>query len=630
VEFQEPETEIKRLKLLHQYRILDTVPEKHFDDLTQLAAYICQTPISAVSLTDFQRQWYKSKIGFNATEELREMTFCAHAVLQSEVFVIPDTLTDKRFANNPFVTGEANIRFYAGAPLRTPQGLALGTLCVLDHVPRELSCQQIQSLSVLAEQVVTQLELRRNVQNLKLNIVKRQKSEAQLRHNVFHDGLTGLPNRALFMKQLSAAILRSQRLSNRLFAVLFIDLDRFKVINDSLGHGVGDQLLIKTASRLKSCMRHGDVVARLGGDEFVILLNDIQSIRDATDVADRIQAALTLPFNFSGQEVFISLSVGITLSTTGYQRPEDFLRDADTAMYRAKAYGKARYEIFDVSMHDSAVKQMQLENDLRRAIERREFEIYFQPIVCLESRKVSGFEALIRWQHPTRGLLDPTDFIAVAEETGAIIPIGYWVLSEACRQLHSWQLEYGATSLTMSVNLSTKQFSQRNLIEQISSILQSTGLNPRSLKLEITETAIMENAASAAEMLLKLRDLGIEIYMDDFGTGYSSLSSLHHFPVDLLKIDQSFINGLESGGEKSKIVQTIMTLTQNLGINAIAEGVETTEQISILRMLQCKFGQGYFFSKPLNRAAATIIAQHCNNAGEAYPDCSAQSVEKTA
>jgi diguanylate cyclase (GGDEF)-like protein len=628
VEFQEPETEIKRLKLLHQYRILDTVPEKHFDDLTQLAAYICQTPISAISLTDFQRQWYKSKIGFNATEELREMTFCAHAVLQSEVFVIPDTSTDYRFANNPFVTGEANIRFYAGAPLRTPQGLALGTLCVLDHIPRELSCQQIQSLGVLAEQVVTQLELRRNVQNLKLNIVKRQKSEAQLRHNVFHDGLTGLPNRALFMKRLGAAIAKVQRFSNSLFAVLFVDLDRFKVINDSLGHGVGDQLLIETASRLKSCMRNEDMVARLGGDEFTILLNDIQSICDATDIADRIQTALTLPFNFSGQEVFISLSVGITLSTTGYQRPEDFLRDADTAMYRAKAYGKARYEIFDASMHDSAVKQMQLENDLRRAIERQEFEIYFQPIVCLESSKVSGFEALIRWQHPTRGLLDPVDFIEVAEETGAIIPIGYWILSEACRQLHLWQVKYGATSLTMSVNLSTKQFSQRNLLEQISSILQSTGLNPCSLKLEITETAIMENAASAAEMLLQLRDLGIEIYMDDFGTGYSSLSSLHHFPVDLLKIDQSFINGLETGGEKSKIVQTIMTLTQNLGINAIAEGVETAEQISILRMLQCKFGQGYFFSKPLDKTAAeTMIAKNWHKAGEAnsHPDCSAQS-----
>jgi diguanylate cyclase (GGDEF)-like protein len=608
-----PEIELKRLKLLHQYRILDTLPEKHFDDLTRLATYICQTPISAISLTDDKRQWYKSRIGFTSTEEPREITFCAHTIQQTGLFIIPDTLADTRFAHNPFVVGEANIRFYAGAPLRTPSGVALGTLCVLDHIPRNLNHEQLDSLNVLAQQVVTQLELRRNVEHLKYNIVKRQKSEAQLRHNVFHDSLTGLPNRTLFIKRLRAAIAKTQRCKSYLFAVLFVDLDRFKVVNDSLGHMLGDQMLIGTASRLKTCMRHEDVVARLGGDEFVILLNDIQSINDATDIADRIQEALALPFNFCGQEVFTSLSVGIALSTTGHQRPEDFLRDADTAMYQAKAFGKARYKIFNTAMHDSAVKLMQLENDLRRAIERQEFQIYFQPIIRLENSKISGFESLIRWQHPIQGLLDPVNFIAVAEETGAIIPMGYWILTEACRQLYEWQVKYSDPFLNISVNLSPKQLSQPNLIEQISQILQTTGLNPHSLKLEITETAIMENPESAALILSQLRELGIQICMDDFGTGYSSLSFLHRFPVDFLKIDQSFIVGIEQGAEKAKIVQTIMTLTQNLGLNAIAEGIETAEQVAKLKILQCEYGQGYFFSRPLDsKMAEKMIVQNFN------------------
>lgn len=605
-----PKTEIKRLKVLCQYQILDTVPETHFDDLTRLAAYICQTPIAAISLVDAKRQWFKSKMGFIATEEPRDITFCAYAIRQAELLVVPDTLADERFATNPFVIGDARIRFYAGAPLITPNGFTLGTLCVLDHVPRELSCEQIQFLQVLADQVVAQLELRRNLKDLKQSIIKGQKSEAKLRHHVFHDALTGLPNRALFMERLKSAILRAQWYKDYLFAVLFIDLDRFKVVNDSLGHMVGDQLLIATAHRLRACLRPEDMVARLGGDEFVILLKNIKSISDATDVADRLQAKLALPFNLSGQEVFTSISAGIALSTTGYHQPEDLLRDADTAMYRAKVLGKARYEIFDTDMHDSVVRLLQLENDLRRAIEHHEFQIYYQPIVLVETGKITGFEALVRWQHPTRGLLSPVDFISMAEETGAIVAIGYWVLSEACRQLHTWQLEFSAKSLTISVNLSSKQFSQPDLIEQIDRILQSTSLNAHSLKLEITESTIMENAESATEMLLQLRDLGIEIYLDDFGTGYSSLSSLHSFPVDVLKIDRSFISTINISNEKTKIVQAIMTLAQNLGMEAIAEGIETVEQMDQLRTLQCKYGQGYLFSEPVNKnAAEAIIAQ---------------------
>lgn len=604
-----PETEIERLQALCQYQILDTVPEAHFDNITRLAAYICQTPIAAISLSDAQRQWFKSKIGFMATEEPRDITFCAYTIRQGKLLVIPDTLADERFATNPFVVGDAQIRFYAGVPLITPRGFTLGTLCVLDHFPRELSCEQIQFLRVLADQVVAQLELRRNVKDLKQSMIERQKSEAKLRHHVFHDELTGLPNRTLLMKRLKSAILKTKWDTDYAFAVLFTDLDRFKVVNDSLGHIIGDQLLIATARRLKTCLRPVDMVARLGGDEFVILLDNIKSISDATDVAERIQAKLSLPFNLSEHEVFTSISVGIALGTTDYHQSEDLLRDADTAMYRAKVLGKARYEVFDTEMHNSVVKLMQLENDLRRAIEHQEFQIYYQPIVLLETGRIKGFEALIRWEHPTHGLLNPVDFISVAEETGAIIPIGYWVLFEACRQLRAWQLEF-AKPLTISVNLSSKQFSQPDLVEQIIHILQSTSLDARSLKLEITESTIMENAESATAMLLQLRDLGIEIYLDDFGTGYSSLSSLHRFPVDVLKIDRSFISTIQANHEKTKIVQVIMTLAENLGMDAIAEGIETVEQRDQLKALQCRYGQGYLFYQPVDKqTAAAIIAQ---------------------
>lgn len=605
-----PKVESERLKALCQYRILDTAPEAYFDDLTRLAAYICQTPIAAIGLTDAKRQWFKSKVGFIATEEPRDITFCTYTILQAELLVVEDTLADERFSGNPFVIGDACIRFYAGAPLVNPDGFVLGTLCVLDHVPRELSLEQQEALRILAHQVVTQLELRRNLEVLEQNIVERRKSEEQLRHNAFHDGLTNLPNRALFMDRLRWAIARTKQHKDFLFAVLFIDLDRFKVVNDSLGHTVGDQLLIAIAQRLKVCLRAEDMVARLGGDEFAILLHKINNASDAINVVKRIQEKLTLPFNLNGQEVFASTSVGIALSTDGYEQPEDLLRDADTAMYRAKALGRARYEVFDTPMHDHVVTLLQLETNLQRAIERQEFRTYYQPIVSLETGRITGFEALVRWQHPVRGLLTPAVFLSVAEETGAIVPVGYWVLRQACHQIRAWQLQFPEKPLAISVNLSGKQLSSPELVEQISQVLQETDLDACSLKLEITESAIMENSEAITAKLMHLRDLNVELHMDDFGTGYSSLSYLHHFPVDALKIDRSFISRLDVMGEKSEIVRTILTLARNLGIEAIAEGVETAKQMAQLKGLQCKYGQGYFFSKPVDsQTAEAMIAQ---------------------
>jgi diguanylate cyclase (GGDEF)-like protein/PAS domain S-box-containing protein len=440
------------------------------------------------------------------------------------------------------------------------------------------------------------------------DITDRKRAEEQLLHEAFHDGLTGLPNRALFMDHLKLSVERGKRREDRLFAVLFLDLDRFKVINDSLGHMVGDQLLVGIARRLEICLRPGDTVARLGGDEFTVLLEDLMSVTEAIDVADRLQKALALPFNLNGHEVFATVSIGIALSSTGYDKPEEVLRDADTAMYRAKMLGKARHEVFDKTMHARAMNLLQMEADLRRAIERKEFILHYQPIVALESGTISGFEALIRWQHPERGFVSPNEFISIAEETGLIIPIGHWVLEEACRQIHAWQEQYPQyPPLQISVNLSSKQFINANLIQQIRQVLKETCVEPHSLKLEITESMVMENVESAIEMLQQLRALGIELSIDDFGTGYSSLSYLHRFPISTLKIDRSFVSRMSDNNENAEIVRTILMLARSLKMDVVAEGVETKDQLSQLAMLECEYGQGYYFSRPLNVEAASKL-----------------------
>ncbi|MDQ3686562.1 MAG: EAL domain-containing protein [Acidobacteriota bacterium] len=437
------------------------------------------------------------------------------------------------------------------------------------------------------------------------DITDRKRAEDQLVHDAFHDALTGLPNRALFMDHLKMAINRSKRNDERLFAALFLDLDRFKIINDSLGHMVGDQLLVGIARRLESCLRPGDTVARLGGDEFTILLEDLTGAGEASEIAGRVQAELSVPFNLSGHEVFTTASIGIALSTIGYERAEDLLRDADTAMYRAKTLGKKRHEMFDRAMHDRAVSLLQLETDLRRAVERNEFVLEYQPIVSVETNAIRGFEALVRWRHPERGFIPPAEFIPMAEETGLIIPIGQWVLNEACRQMREWQDKlFTAETLTMSVNLSGKQFTQPDLIEQISKTLRDTKLDPRSLKLEITESMVMENIETAIDMLQQIRALGVELSIDDFGTGYSSLSYLHRFPIDTLKIDRSFVSCMNDNSENFEIVRTIITLARSLEMDVIAEGVETENQLQQLRNLECDYVQGYLLSHPLGADAA--------------------------
>ncbi|MGL5923061.1 putative bifunctional diguanylate cyclase/phosphodiesterase, partial [Chroococcidiopsis sp.] len=436
------------------------------------------------------------------------------------------------------------------------------------------------------------------------DITERKQAEVQLRYQAYHDEQTGLPNRILLMERLRRAIDKQKHQEDYLFAVLFLDIDRFKVINDSLGHGFGDRMLKAIASRLQTCVRPGDTIARLGGDEFTLLLEAIGNEQEALQIAERIQQRLVLPFYLGEHEVFASASIGIALSTLNYEYPEDLLRDADTAMHRAKTLGKARTETFDPSMHNLAMARLQIEIDLRKALERQELRVFYQPIVSLKTGKTTGFEALVRWQHPTSGMIPPIKFIPVAEETGLICAIGWWVLQQACHQTRHWQERFPTEPpLTISVNVSGKQFTQSNLIEKIDQILQETGLAPTSLKLEITESVLVENAEAAAAVICQLRAMGIQFSIDDFGTGYSSLSYLHRLPIDTLKIDRSFVNNVDCEPEKIEIIRTIVALAWNLGMNVVAEGVETKTQMYQLQALKSEYGQGYFFSKPTDSEA---------------------------
>jgi len=453
------------------------------------------------------------------------------------------------------------------------------------------------------------------------DITERKRAEELLAHNAFHDGLTNLPNRALFLDRLQHALTLSKRHANYKFAVLLIDVDEFKIINDSLGHSAGDELLVKIGQRLKDAVRRADTVsrprnpglpdkrsnddtlARLGGDEFAILLDDIRDPIEAVRVAERMQGQLATPFVVNQQEIVISASIGIASSTSPHTQAEDLMRDADLAMYRAKRAGKARCEVSDTAMHANAVKRLQLETDLRKALEQGEFRVHYQPIVSLQTGKITGFEALTRWQRP-EGILSPIAFIAVAEEIGLIIPMNRMLLREACQHLKSWQAEFPATpALTMSVNITPKEFAQPDLASEIGKTLQEVGMDPRCLQLEIIETIAMGDAEKSGQVLAQLKALGVRLSIDDFGTGYSSLSRLRRIPVDTLKIDRAFIMNMDTDPESCEIVRTIIMLAHNLGLKVVAEGTETQAHINQLKQLNCEMAQGYLYSKPADDQA---------------------------
>jgi len=453
------------------------------------------------------------------------------------------------------------------------------------------------------------------------DITERKRAEEMLAHNAFHDGLTNLPNRALFLDRLQQALTLSKRHPNYKFAVLLIDVDEFKIINDSLGHAAGDDLLIQIGQRLKESVRRADTVsrprasnvpdrpanddtlARLGGDEFTILLDDIRDPIEAVRVAERMQAELAIPFVVNQQGIVISASIGIAASTSPHTHAEDLLRDADIAMYRAKRAGKACCEVSDTAMHENAVKRLQLETDLRKALDQGQFRVYYQPIVSLQTGKITGFEALTRWQRP-EGILAPIAFIAVAEETGLIIPMNRQLLREACQHLRSWQSEFPSDSpLTMSVNITSREFVQPDLVSEIRKSLEQTGVDPGCLQLEIIETIAMGDAEKSGHVLAQLKALGVRLSIDDFGTGYSSLSRLRRIPVDTLKIDRAFISNMDTDPENREIVRAIIVLAHNLGLKVVAEGTEKEEHIDLLKQFNCEMAQGYLFSRPADDQA---------------------------
>jgi diguanylate cyclase (GGDEF)-like protein/PAS domain S-box-containing protein len=440
------------------------------------------------------------------------------------------------------------------------------------------------------------------------DITPRKSVEEQLARDALYDPLTGLPNRAFFANLLERAARRSRRRRKYQFAVLFLDLDRFKVINDSLGHDVGDQLLQGVAERLEKALRPGDVVARLAGDEFCILLDDITGSPDATRVAERVLEALADPFMLSGHRIFASASIGIATSETAAKGPEHLLRDADTAMYRAKSRGKSRFEVFDQAMHQRAMEVLDLESDIRRALEEGQFRLEYQSIERLGTREIAGFEALVRWEHPERGLVTPADFVPIAEETGLIVPLGLWVLHEACRQMAEWKQQHPERSeLFVSINVSRKQIQQVDLVERIRAELGEFELEPHRLTLEIAETVLMEDPDFHLTLVEQLAEIGVAVHIDNFGTGYSSLSYLNDAMIRTLKVDRSLVGTLGGAGSKLSMLQAVVALAHDLGIQVVAQGVETAEQIEGLVGLECDAVQGFFYSKPMDAAAATAL-----------------------
>ena len=858
-----------RLAALRRYNVLGTAPERAFERITSLASKVFAVPIALITLVDSDRQWFKSCYGLDLRETSRKVSFCTYAIQSDEVMVVPNALEDPRFADNPLVTGELHIRFYAGAPLKTPDGYNLGSLCLIDTEPRRpLSEVQRGMLADLAAVVVDELELRsasralqtseatlhtvietiadpiyikdlegrytlinsagaatlncelaevlgkrdaelfgeteaaviapidqqlletkapttyeraaetatgskiyltskypyyahdgklqgligvsrdvtsrrhaeqalansearyrivaetasdaiitideesrilyangavekifgydpgklqgqsltllmpdylRHVHEAALkryvetgvrhmhwdaieipalhqsgaevpievsfgehhengqrlftgimrDITERKRAQgaletltrelerrveartaelaeanAQLLYDAFHDKLTGLANRALFLDRLALATERYQRRADGGFAVLYLDADRFKVVNDSLGHSTGDQLLIALGERLKECTRPGDTVARLGGDEFAVLLEDTPFIEEVVGVAERIQHEARKPFVTSGKVIYTSVSIGIVMSSTLHENTEELLRDADIAMYHAKALGKARYQVFTEEMRDHVVSLMALENDLRGALGRNELRVYYQPIKALQKGSLTGFEALVRWQHPTLGTVSPTSFIPLAEETGLITELDRWVLREACRQLQHWQQQHPLIPLTVNVNLSSRQFLEADLAEYVRAVLEETGVRPEHLKLEVTESVLMQHAEAVMIAFEQLKALGVKLCIDDFGTGYSSLSYLQRFPVDTLKIDRSFVDNMVETPEGAELVKTIVAMAQALKLSVVAEGIETEAQLAQLNALGCLYGQGYLFARPLEVGAA--------------------------
>lgn len=511
------------------------------------------------------------------------------ALADDAPIIVEDVRTETRFSGAPLLTSYGIIS--GMSVVIRGQDAPFGVLGIHTTVQRAFSVDDAHFLQAAA--------------NVLASAIERKRMEARLSHHALHDTVTGLPNRALFLDRLGHAIERARRYPDSHFAVLFLDLDRFKNVNDSLGHEHGDALLVETGKRLTRCIRPTDTIARFGGDEFAVLLEGIEGIHDAIHVATRMQEMLATPVSLGEHEVFVTTSIGIALANPSYARPEEMLRDADTAMYRAKILGKARYAVFDEAMHARAVALLAIETDLRHALERDELCIAYQPVVDLRTRAVVGFEALARWRHPTRGLLPPAAFVPLAEETGLIVAIDRWMLDTACRQARQWADTKGDAPPFVSVNLSARNFAQADLPQRVRAILATHDLSPHALRLEITEDTLNEHGENATLALRALHDLGVRVLVDDFGTGHSSLAHLHRFPLAAVKLDRAFLSGADA--VSAEIVRAVIALAHSIGLDVVAEGVETAQQGERLAAMGCDYAQGYFFSPALPHDTADAL-----------------------
>lgn len=674
--------ETLRLAKLRDYGILDTLPDATYDDIAVLVAQICQTPTALVSLVDVSRQWFKSKVGMAVSETPRDIAFCAHTIQQSEVLVVEDTHKDPKFRDNPLVTGPPYIRFYAGAPLITPDGHALGSLCVLDYKPRLITFDQRKALQVLSRQVVAQMELTRQSAELKdaneyleqriqertvsltsslHRLLRAQatlvRKEAISRHNALHDPLTGLPNRNYFIERLEQSIQLTMRRPQHQYAVLFIDLDKFKPVNDSLGHDTGDRLLVQVAEQIKLLLRKSDLVARIGGDEFAVLLDDIPDKAQVIVAVKRLQEKLRSPFEIEGHRIFIGASIGITFSTMGYRDPEVALKDADTAMYHAKAQAKAQqkkqlkaqlkqqeiaqettretagtglntflilmqdgtpsftqqFAIFDAEMKGETLARLTLEEELHQALVRDEFCLHYQPIFDLAAQQPAAFEVLLRWNHPSRGCIPAHDFIEVAEEIGITRQLCNQIMQKACLQQTKWRdlaqaqhtqhsgpdSPFEALPFVLHLNLSLQQIQHPQILLQWQAALDKYQLSADSFELEISEQLLLSNDRLIAATLQNLKSIGFKLCIDDFGSGHSSLSRLRQLDIDTLKIDPAFVRELDQGNGID-IAKTIIDFARSSDMGVIAKGIENTTQMQTLLDLGCNQGQGYWLSDALS------------------------------
>ncbi|MGG7604767.1 putative bifunctional diguanylate cyclase/phosphodiesterase [Massilia sp. BKSP1R2A-1] len=613
-----PTDEAQRLAALHATRLLGSAPEESFDRITRTAARLFDVPIALISLVDRDRQWFKSRVGLDACETSREISFCAHAILRDEPMVVPDAARDARFVDNPAVTGDPHVRFYAGVQLYSLDRMKIGTLCVVDRRPRELDPGDLDALRDLAhtvEQLMYSRQLALAAQSLSADLREERARHGapdspvgspltgELEWLVSHDVLTGLPNRQEMLRAIAASIARCRE-HGRPALVACLNIDRFKRFNELLGHRVADDILVNIARSVQALLREGDLLARSGSDEFLILLHARSDHPEPERALERIMAVANRAIPAPGGEIALTFSIGTALMPGDGIDADALLNNAVTAMRYAKKQGRGEIQPYSASLRTESSRRLTLESHLRRALAQDELFVEYQPKVDLRSGRLAGFEALVRWRHPEFGVIPPDEFIPIAEETGLIIPISDWVLRTAVVQLGAWRAA-GLDVVPVAVNLSARQFLQSDVVASVTALLEESGVPPELLELELTESVSMADPERSVVVMRGLGELGVTMSIDDFGTGYSSFGYLKRLPLDKLKIDKSFVQDMGHSAESAAIVQAIVAMAHRLRLAVIAEGGETAEQVAALRKADCDQLQGYYYSKPLSAAACT-------------------------